>query len=109
KRYCIWIQDGDSEAALSVPQISVRIARVREFRLSSAKEATRQAAAWPHRFDERKSMPMSPFLCVPITTSANREYLPADVLPGGIAISNLAFGMSRYEAWVFGIVVSRLM
>lgn len=108
-RYCIWIEDQDADEALSVAAIADRVAHVRSFRLSSTKAATRQAAAWSYRFDERKPLPRVPIICVPITSSENREYLPAGVLPPGVAISNLAFGMPCTDLWVFGVVVSRMM
>lgn len=108
-RYCIWIEDQDTDEACSVAAIADRIAGVRSFRLASTKAATRQAAAWAYRFDERKPLPRVPIICVPITSSENREYLPAGVLPPGVAISNLAFGMPCNELWVFGVVVSRMM
>lgn len=108
-RYCIWIEEQDLEAALSIPKFVERMARVKSFRLESTKAATRKAAGWSHRFDERKPLPLKSIICVPITSSENREYLPAGLLPPKVAISNLAFGMPCSEIWVLSVVVSKMM
>ncbi len=108
-RYCIWIEDNDSHQVLSIPFLRDRIEKVRSFRLTSTKAATRRAADWSYRFDERKPLPKTPIICVPVTSSENREYLPSGILPPEVAISNLAFGMPCKDTWVFSIVVSKLM
>ncbi|MCF7539198.1 class I SAM-dependent DNA methyltransferase [Pseudomonas petrae] len=108
-RFCIWIEDGEVGEAMAINSISDRVAKVRSFRLLSTKAATRKAADWAYRFDERKPLPSVPSICVPVTSSENRAYLPADLLPAGVAISNLAFGMPCAEIWVLSIVVSRMM
>lgn len=108
-RFCIWIEDDDVVEAMSIKSISDRVDKVRSFRLFSTKAATRKAADWAYRFDERKPLPNLPSICVPVTSSENREYLPADLLPAGVAISNLAFSMPCSEIWVLSIVVSRMM
>ena len=108
-RFCIWIEDEDIDKAMSINSIADRVSKVRSFRLLSTKVATRKAANWAYRFDERKSLPSVPSICVPVTSSENRAYLPADLLPAEVAISNLAFGMPCAEIWVLSIVVSRMM
>nr|WP_262375512.1 DNA methyltransferase [Pseudomonas veronii] len=108
-RFCIWIEDEDVDNAMSINSVADRVAKVRSFRLLSTKLATRKAANWAYRFDERKPLPSVPSICVPVTSSENRAYLPADLLPAEVAISNLAFGMPCAEIWVLSIVVSRMM
>lgn len=107
-RYCIWIEDIDLEEALSIPAISSRINAVREFRLKSTKKATVAAAGWAYRFDERKPLPTVPIICVPVTSSENREYLPVGVLPPGTAISNSSFGMPSNALWTLSLIASRM-
>jgi len=108
RRFCIWIEDDAVEAALSVPKISERVAKVRDFRLDSQKSATIKAASWPYRFDERKPISDSPVICVPVISSENRPYLPADVLPAGTAVSNKAFTLPGKELWPLAIICSRM-
>ena len=107
-RFCIWIEDDEVANASAEPIIAKRINLVRLFRLKSKKAATVKAAKWPHRFDERKPIPCSPILCVPVISSENRPYLPADLLPSGSVISNKSFTLSGGELWPLAIICSRL-
>jgi hypothetical protein len=107
-RFCIWIDDDQVDAAISVPSLRDRIEKVKQFRLKSEKSATVKAAAWPHRFDERKPLPSNPVICVPVISSENRPYLPADLLPSGTVVSNKAFMLPGEELWTLSIICSRL-
>ena len=107
-RYCIWIEDNQVDEARSNPNIEERINRVREFRKSSKKKSTIKAANWPHRFDERKPIPNSPIICVPVISSENRPYLPADLIISGTIVSNKAFILEAEEIWPLALICSRL-
>ena len=107
-RRCIWIEDDRIEIAAREPAIRERINRVRSFRKGSKKRATVKAANWPYRFDERKPIPVSKIICVPVVSSENRPFLPASLLPHGTIVSNKAFTMSGEELWPLAIVCSRL-
>lgn len=108
KRYCIWIDDDAVTEAMEIPSLAERIEKVKSFRLNSTKKATVAAAKWAYRFDERKPLPKEPIICVPVTSSENREYLPVGLLSPETAISNSSFGMSSRELWVLAIVASRM-
>ena len=107
-RYCIWIEDDQAEAAKKEAAILERIKRVRRFREKSKKAATVRAANWPHRFDERKPIPASRIICIPVISSENRPYLPADLLQAGTIVSNKAFTISGKELWPFSVICSKL-
>lgn len=108
RRFCIWIEDNVVEEALQIASIKERVEKVKQFRQSSKKKATVKAAAWAYRFDERKPLPKEPVLCVPVTSSENREYLPVGLLSTGTAISNSSFGMNCKDLWVFAIIASKM-
>jgi hypothetical protein len=107
-RYCIWINDNEVDLAESIPEIKRRIDKVQNFRKESSKAATRKAAAWPHRFDERKPLPTDHVISIPIRSSESRPYLPVDVLPSGTVVSNTAFAMVDGPLWVVAFIASRL-
>ena len=107
-RFCIWIEDDRVQEASKIPSLKSRIENVRFFRLNSQKSATVKAANWPHRFDERKPIPTHPVICVPVISSENRPYLPADILTSGTVISNKAFTLSGHELWPLSVICSRL-
>lgn len=108
RRFCIWIEDDVVERALEFPGIKARVDQVRSFRQSSQKAATVKASNWPHRFDERKPLSSQPVICVPVISSENRPYLPADLLAGGTVVSNKAFSLSGDEVWPLAIICSKL-
>ena len=81
---------------------------MRDFRLKSTKASTVKAANWSHRFDERKPLPNEPVICVPVTSSENRPYLPVGLLESGTVISNSSFGMPCKELWVLALIASKL-
>jgi len=107
-RFCLWIDDDDVDEAQKIASIAERMNRVAEFRRKSKKAATKAAAAWAHRFDERKPLPVKPIICVPVTSSENRDYLPVGLLMEGTAISNSSFGMACSELWILAVVASRI-
>lgn len=107
-RFCIWIEDDDIEEAMKIPAFLSRIELVKKFRSSSSKLSTAKAAAWAHRFDEIKPLARVPIICVPVTSSENRNYLPVGVLSSSTVISNSAFGMPSNEIWNLAIVASRM-
>ena len=107
-RYCIWIEDHRVAVAEREPALLERINLVRKFRKVSGKKGTVKAADWPHRFDERKSIPESRVICIPVISSENRPYLPAFLLPRGTVVSNKAFTMSGRELWPLAIICSRV-
>ncbi len=107
-RHCIWIEDHLIDSAMKVPKISQKIEAVKQFRLSSKKAATVRAAAWPHRFDERKPISTFPIICVPVVSSENRSSLPVAILPPGTVISNKAFLINGSQLWAFSLICSRI-
>ena len=108
QRFCIWIDDEDVDEAKDIPSLAERINKVRDFRLKSTKAATIKAAEWSYRFDERKPLPKSPIICVPVTSSENRDYLPISLLKPKTVISNSSFGMPINELWVLSLIASRM-
>lgn len=108
RRHCLWIEDGAIEKSMKLPAIKERIEKVRHFRLESKKSATVKAANWPHRFDERKPVPSEPVIVVPVISSENRPYLPADLLPAGTIVSNKAFSLEGTILWAFALICSRM-
>ena len=107
-RFCIWIDDEDIDRALEADTIRDRVQRVRDFRINSTKSATRDAAMRPHRFDERKPVPKSRVLVVPIRSSENRPYLPVGFLEPDTVIANTAFAIVDGPLWAFALIASRL-
>lgn len=107
-RLCIWIEDEDVIKAQDIESINIRVNQVRAFRLKSTKAATRDAASRPYRFDERKPLPRSRVLVIPIRSSENRLYLPINLLDQGTVVANTAFAIVDSPLWVLALIASKL-
>ena len=114
-RYCLWLVNAKPEDLTRSPELSRRIAAVREMRLSSSKASTRKDAERPYLFQENRQ-PQQNFIAVPEVSSENRDYIPVgfftpDVIPtnkiqviegGGLSLFSLL--TSRvFSAWVKGV------
>lgn len=106
-RYCLWIENQDSQEASTIPPIKERIDNVRDLRLKSKAKSTRDFAATPHRFAQ-VSYKKSKSIMVPATTSERRDYIPMGFLGDDSVISNSAFAIYDSELWLFAILTSRI-
>lgn len=104
-QWCLWLADVSPIDLLDMPQVKKRIEMVREFRLSSSKEATRKAAYTPHKFMEIKQ-PNEDYLIIPLTTSRNRDYIPIGYLSKDIIVNNGASIVPSANIYYFGVLTS---
>ena len=109
QRYCIWIEDNNLQEALENPKIYSRIQAVKEVRLSSTKESTRKASERAHCFEELKPTAKNSALCVPVTSSENRDYLPVDILNADKIVLNTACVANDAPLWNMAIIASKIM
>lgn len=107
-RYCIWIDDADAEEASQHPEIAPRLDAVRAMRLSSTKVPTQRAAAWPHRFDEKRQVGDEVVIAVAAISSENRDYLPCGLLPRGTIVSNKCYALFNAPIWNLALIASRM-
>lgn len=107
-RYCLWIEDHEVDDANKSAFIAGRLARVRENRLQSDAESTRQFAQRPHRFVQIGGVAKASQILVPGVSSENRAYLPCDLLASDSIVSNKCFALYDAPLWNFSLVASRL-
>ena len=104
-RYCLWLKDATPSELRKLPQVMKRVEAVREFRLSSVKEATRLAANTPAFFMEIKQ-PEGKYLIIPATSSEKRDYIPLGYLSQDVIASNAANFISNATLYHFGVLTS---
>lgn len=107
EHYCIWINENEIEDALKLNFISDRIKKVEEYRKKSTREATKVLAKSPYRFGEIRHIE-SDSIVIPATSSEKREYIPIGFLPTGTIIKNSAQAIYYAQAWIFGLVTSKI-
>lgn len=108
QRFCLWLEDDDVKKALEIPALKVRIEKVRQMRLESAKKQTQQEAETPHRFSEIRHRPSKSTIVVPRVSSENRPYLPVGVIEGGAIIGDRNFALYDAPLWNMAIIASRI-
>ena len=106
-QWCLWLINATPAELNSMPEVKKRILNVREFRLSSKKEATRKAADYPHRFVEIKQ-PAEDYLIIPLTTSKNRRYIPIGYLSKEVIANNGASIVPNATLFHFGVLTSNV-
>ncbi len=104
-RYCIWLVGANPSELKKCPTILQRVANVRDFRLKSAKAATRAKADTPTLFDEIRE-PKTAYVGFPTVSSGARLYIPVDYLPQEIIPGNKIYFMQDASLYHFGVVVS---
>ncbi|NKJ02704.1 DNA methyltransferase [Novosphingobium sp. SG707] len=107
-RHCFWIDDTQVDEVSKIPEISDRLAQVRQARCEKKADKTAQNLVQsPHRFRDR-FLAKSNLIVVPGVSSENRPYLPADLYDARVVISFQAYGIFDAPLWALSLVVSRL-
>lgn len=106
-RWCLWLLNVTPGELKTMPHVLERVEAVRQFRLSSAKAATREYANYPTRFMEIKQ-PDTDYLMIPATSSEKRRYIPIGYLSKNVVASNAASFVPNATLYHFGILTSNI-
>lgn len=106
-RYCIWLVDAQPSELRKCPMILERVRKVKEFRESSRKAATRKKAETPTLFDEIKDS-KSDYIAIPKTSSQTRRYIPIDFLSKNIIAGDAIRILPGANLFYFGVITSNV-
>ncbi len=106
RKYCIWIEDDELEAASQFPPLIERIEKVKKARLQGGQQA-KDSANTPHRFVFTPHRDGAAII-VPRVSSENRDYLPIGVTDGGIVVSERNFVLYGAALWNMALIASRM-
>ena len=105
-RWCLWIDDNDLELAKSIMPIKKRIDAVLEARVNVGTRG-KNCLNTPHRF-AWINRPQKNQIIIPTVSSERREYIPIGYLNKDIIVVNSASIIHDPEAYVFGIITSKI-
>ena len=108
RRWCLIIDETTKSKAKLSPKLAEKIEGVREFRLASAKAATRRLADVPFRFEYIYGGEWKHAILVPSVSSERRPYLPVDRVGADVITSNLNFALYDAPEWCLALIASRL-
>lgn len=107
-RYCLWIERSQYEDSLESPLIARRLEAVRQMRLESKANSTRDFAKVPYRFVQIQGTAQQSTLIVPRVSSERRPYLPVGLLDKDAVIADSAFALYDAPLWNMAVIASRL-
>ena len=106
-RWCLWLKDAAPSELRAIPGIMRRVEQVREFRLESTAEPTRQAADTPALFFFI-SQPSTHYIAIPEVSSERRKYIPIGYLPPKVVPSNKLYIIAEPSLYLFGVLQSAM-
>lgn len=106
-RYCLWMNSTDAMKGFKIKPIRERIEAVRDYRLSSKREATKKLAEIPYSFGEVRQ-PNGDYLLLPRVSSERRKYIPIGFLPGDVVASDAALIIPEATIYEFGVLTSNV-
>jgi hypothetical protein len=104
KRWCFWLVDVAPNEIKKYPEILHRIENVREMRLSSSFEPTRDLANFPQQFRDIQNP--ENFIVIPATTSERRKYIPFGFYDSDYIPLNSVYIIPNGTLFNFGILMS---
>lgn len=107
KRYCLWLVDASPSDIKNSSFIKDRVTKVKEFRLSSTKEATRKSADTPMLFQEIRH-PDTDYIIIPRHSSENRRYIPFGFVTPDIIVNDAVQIIPNAGRYHFGIIISNV-
>ena len=106
-QYCLWLVDVSPAELKRMPSVMERIERIKKFRLSSPKEATRRQAEIPTLFTEIRQ-PKGTYIVVPKVSSENRRYIPLGFLTPDVICNNTIKIIPDATLYHFGVLNSNV-
>ena len=107
QRWILALQDVPPAALTVLPHVRKRIVAVRNYRLESKSESTRELAATP-RLYHVNVIPSNRFLAIPETSSERREYVPMDWLKPPAIPSNAIRVLENASLVDFALLTSAM-
>lgn len=106
-RWCLWLLNASPSELNSMPSVLKRVEKVKEHRLQSTREATRELADTPTIFGEIRQ-PSTDYILIPLNTSENRDYIPIGFVDKDIILNNSSSFIGTDDKFIFGIITSKM-
>ena len=107
RRWCLWLEGISPHELRLTPEVLKRVEAVREFRLASKKEPTRDKADVPTLFAEIRQ-PAGDFIIVPQHTSETRKYIPFGYFGPESIVHNSCSFVPNASLFHFGVLSSAM-
>ena len=108
QRYCIWVEDGDRDLALGIPEFVSRFVAVKQMRTASTLKSTQDFAEYPYRFVYLAGKSRFRTIAVARVSSVRRPFLPVDILHPDCVPNDQMCAVYDGPSWLLSLVASRL-
>ena len=106
KRWCIWLVNAAPHELQKSPLVLDRIEKVKEFRLSSVAESTRN---YPyHSLFRQVTQPKNDFILIPRHSSENRKYIPFGFFSKDYIVADSCNAIPNASLYHFGTLTSEM-
>lgn len=105
-RWCLWLKDVEpATIQKELPNVLIRIEKVKQHRLESKRKTTRELADYPSLFGEIRH-PDTSYLLIPSTSSERRKYIPFGFLDKEHIANNSCLIVPCATLYHFGVLTS---
>ena len=107
KRWCLWLEHLSPNDLRLMPLVKNRIEKVKEFRKSSNREATKKLAEYPTLFGEIRQ-PKNSYILIPKVSSETRQYIPMGFMEPTHIANGSSMVIENATLYEFGVLESIL-
>lgn len=107
KEWCLWFVDAESSDLKKYPEIYRRLELIKEYRLKSKRNRTRQLANFPAVFGENHQ-PNDNYILVPRVSSENRKYIPMGFFTKDYIVGDTCMSIPNATLYHFGVLESEM-
>ena len=104
-RWCLWLAGAPPSDIRDIQGIKQRVDAVRDFRLKSKKEPTKEKANTPTLFAEIRQ-PISRYVVIPRHTSETRKYVPFGYFGPNVIVHDSCSAIPKATLYHFGVLSS---
>ena len=106
-RWCLWLTDISPQELRNLPQVLKRVEQVKNLRLNSIRDATKELANQPTLFGELRQ-PKKRYLALPRVSSENRKFIPITFLEPNVIAGDKVYTIENATDFHFGIMTSAM-
>jgi len=104
-RWCLWLVNAPPDVLRRLPRVMERVERVRKYRLSSDRAATKKLAAVPMLFGEIRQ-PAGTYILVPRHSAQTRVYIPLGYCDETAIVHDSCLCVPNASLYHFGVMTS---
>jgi hypothetical protein len=106
-RWCIWLVDALPNEMKQMPAIVGRIAKIKDLRTKSNRQATQKLALYPSLFGEIRQ-PNGNYILIPRVSSEKRKYIPMGFFDRNSIVGDTCLAIPDGTLYHFGVLTSHM-